>query len=55
MAGYFSPEFIRHALIAAPVIVFSLTVHEFFHAYLALRFGDTTARDAVRLTLNPLE
>jgi len=42
------------ALLAAPVIFFSLTVHEFFHAYLAYRFGDTTAKDMGRLTLNPL-
>lgn len=49
-----NPEFIKNALIAAPVILFSLTVHEFSHAYIALRFGDTTARDMGRLTLNPL-
>jgi Zn-dependent protease len=45
---------IRTIIIAAPVIVFSLTVHEFFHAYLAYRFGDPTAKDMGRLTLNPL-
>ncbi|MBN1212391.1 MAG: site-2 protease family protein [candidate division Zixibacteria bacterium] len=39
---------------AAPAILFSLTVHEFFHAWTALKFGDTTARDLGRLTLNPL-
>jgi len=50
----FGPDFIKEALIAAPAILFSLTVHEFFHAYIALRFGDTTARDMGRLTLNPL-
>jgi Zn-dependent protease len=50
----FGPDFIKNALIAAPAILFSLTVHEFFHAYTAFRFGDTTARDMGRLTLNPL-
>ncbi len=50
----FDSDFLRRALIAAPAIFFSLTVHEFFHAYIAFRFGDTTARDAGRLTLNPL-
>jgi Zn-dependent protease len=50
----FGHDFLKEALIAAPAIFFSLTVHEFFHAYLALRFGDTTARDSGRLTLNPL-
>ncbi len=50
----FEADFLRRALIAAPAIFFSLTVHEFFHAYIAFRFGDSTARDAGRLTLNPL-
>jgi Zn-dependent protease len=50
----FSENFIREALIAAPAILFSLTVHEFFHAYIAYRFGDNTAKDMGRLTLNPL-
>lgn len=50
----FEPDFFRRALIAAPAIFFSLTVHEFFHAYVAYRFGDSTAKDMGRLTLNPL-
>ena len=50
----FGPDFLRQALVAAPVILFSLTVHEFFHAYIAYRYGDTTARDMGRLTLNPM-
>ena len=50
----FSEDFISRAIIAAPAILFALTVHEFFHAWTALRFGDTTARDMGRLTLNPL-
>jgi Zn-dependent protease len=50
----FEPDFLRRALIAAPAIFFSLTVHEFFHAYIAYRFGDSTAKDMGRLTLNPL-
>jgi len=50
----FNSDFIRLALLAAPVILFSLTVHEFFHAYIAYRFGDSTAKDMGRLTLNPL-
>jgi len=54
MGGMFGPDFIKEALIAAPAILFSLTVHEFFHAYTAFRFGDNTARDMGRLTLNPL-
>jgi len=50
----FDSDFLRRALIAAPAIFFSLTVHEFFHAYIAYRFGDSTAKDMGRLTLNPL-
>lgn len=50
----FEPGFLQRALIAAPAIFFALTVHEFFHAWTAFRFGDTTARDMGRLTLNPL-
>ncbi|UCD63942.1 MAG: site-2 protease family protein [Candidatus Zixiibacteriota bacterium] len=50
----FGEDFIQRAIIAAPAILFALTVHEYFHAYLALKFGDTTARDMGRLTLNPL-
>ena len=41
-------------MVAAPVIFFSLTVHEFFHAYTAYRYGDSTAKDMGRLTLNPM-
>ena len=50
----FGPDFIQRAIIAAPAILFALTVHEFFHAWTALRFGDPTARDMGRLTLNPM-
>jgi Zn-dependent protease len=50
----FGEGFIQRAIIAAPAILFALTVHEFFHAWTALKFGDTTARDMGRLTLNPL-
>jgi Zn-dependent protease len=44
----------RTLILAGPAILFSLTVHEYFHARIAFHFGDTTARDAGRLTLNPL-
>ncbi|MEA2030182.1 MAG: site-2 protease family protein [candidate division Zixibacteria bacterium] len=50
----FDEGFLQRAIIAAPAILFALTVHEYFHAWTALRFGDTTARDNGRLTLNPL-
>lgn len=36
------------------VLIFSVIVHEVSHGYVALLLGDPTARDAGRLTLNPL-
>ena len=36
------------------VLVFSIVVHEVAHGWVAWRLGDSTARDAGRLTLNPL-
>jgi len=50
----FGPEFLQRAILYGPVILFSLTVHEFFHAWTAYRFGDSTAARLGRLTLNPL-
>jgi Zn-dependent protease len=41
------------ALAAIPVIL-AITLHEAAHGYAALAMGDTTARDAGRLSLNPL-
>jgi len=41
-------------LLIGPPILLALTFHEFAHAYVANRLGDTTAKDAGRLTLNPL-
>ncbi|QQS19168.1 site-2 protease family protein [Candidatus Saccharibacteria bacterium] len=31
-----------------------MTVHEFMHAYVGLKLGDTTAKDQGRISLNPL-
>lgn len=41
-------------IIGIPAILLALTVHEFAHGFVAFRCGDTTARDAGRLTLNPI-
>jgi Zn-dependent protease len=35
-------------------LVFSIIMHEVAHGYVAYRLGDPTARNAKRLTLNPL-
>ena len=44
----------RMFLMITLVVVFSICLHEFFHAWTALKFGDTTAADRGHLTLNPL-
>jgi len=36
-------------------LLFSVTIHEVAHGYVALRMGDHTARLAGRLTLNPIK
>lgn len=38
-----------------PGIILGLTVHEFSHAFVALKCGDSTSRDQGRITLNPLK
>ncbi|HQM96329.1 MAG TPA: site-2 protease family protein [Clostridia bacterium] len=38
-----------------PIMLISLTLHECAHGLMALKLGDTTARDAGRLSLNPLK
>ncbi len=38
-----------------PAIIVGLTFHEFAHAWMAYRLGDHTAKDAGRLSLNPLK
>jgi len=36
------------------IILFSVIIHEYMHGWMADRLGDSTARDAGRLTLNPV-
>ncbi|MEO0225819.1 MAG: site-2 protease family protein [candidate division WOR-3 bacterium] len=38
-----------------PAIIIAITIHEYAHAFVALKLGDPTARLAGRLTLNPLK
>lgn len=45
------PQFM---LVFLPVLLLALTLHEFAHAWTAVRFGDLTPQYAGRLTLNPL-
>ncbi len=48
-------HFITQLIVLAPPLLFALTFHEFAHGYIAYRLGDPTAKDAGRLTLNPLK
>lgn len=41
-------------LISIFVLLFSLSFHEYSHGWVAYKLGDNTAKDAGRLTLNPL-
>jgi Zn-dependent protease len=41
-------------IIQAPVILLSLTIHEYFHGWTANKLGDPTAKLRGRLTLNPI-
>jgi Zn-dependent protease len=49
----FDPDLKRIALVM-PAVLVGFTVHEFSHALVAVRLGDSTPRDQGRLTLNPI-
>lgn len=42
-------------ILSLPPLLLALTVHEFFHGYIALKMGDPTAKFAGRLTFNPIK
>ncbi len=42
-------------ILFVPPILLALTIHEYFHGYIALRMGDPTAKFAGRLTFNPIK
>lgn len=44
---------INVSVYALPILL-AITVHEFFHGYIAYKLGDSTAKLMNRLTLNPL-
>ena len=46
---------IQQVVILAPPFLFALTFHELAHGYVAYRLGDPTAKNAGRLTMNPLK
>jgi len=52
--GLFRGRCVLESLYVLPILLFSVVVHEIAHGWVALRLGDSTARDANRLTLNPV-
>ena len=42
-------------LLTLPAVIIAITFHEFAHAFVADKLGDTTPRSQGRLTLNPLK
>ena len=53
--GHTLLAYLKDALYIVPVVFISLTFHECAHGYAAYKLGDPTAKDAGRLTLNPLK
>lgn len=49
------PEIILNIVVVLGVILFSMTLHEAMHAFVAYWLGDDTARREGRLTLNPIK
>ena len=45
---------IQRVLVAFPPLLIALVFHEYAHAIVATYFGDTTAKEQGRLTLNPI-
>lgn len=41
-------------ILALPVLLLAIVIHEVSHGYVAYRLGDSTAKRAGRLTLNPI-
>jgi Zn-dependent protease len=46
-------QFLLNLALAVLPVVFAITLHETAHGWAALALGDTTAKDAGRLSLNP--
>ncbi|MFO0676662.1 MAG: site-2 protease family protein [Polyangiaceae bacterium] len=53
-AGFDVRSFVQRLALTLIPMILSLSVHEFAHAFSATRYGDSTAKDQGRLTLNPV-
>ena len=47
-------SFIQRLTLSIVPFLFAVTIHEVMHGYVAYKLGDRTAKDAGRLTLNPI-
>ena len=48
-------ERLIHFIYFLPIFLVSLAIHEFAHAFSAYRFGDSTAKNVGRMTMNPFK
>lgn len=54
LRGNFTKWDLITLLVSIPIVLISLSFHEFAHGWMADRLGDKTARWNGRLTMNPL-
>lgn len=54
MLSHMSPERLFVTVVSVFLVMISASIHEFGHAFAAYKLGDNTAKNAGRLTLNPL-
>ena len=47
-------DFMIKAALSVVPFMFAVTIHEVMHGYAAYKLGDNTAKNAGRLTLNPI-
>jgi Zn-dependent protease len=51
LSVFMAPEYLAFSIV---ILIFSVIIHEVMHGWVALKFGDHTAENAGRLTLNPI-
>jgi Zn-dependent protease len=50
-----NPALLLQIMLFAIPVIFAVTLHEAAHGFVALHFGDRTAKEAGRVTLNPIK
>ena len=55
LSSYNWRDFIMQMLLSLPIIMLTLSVHEYAHGLIAKKLGDPTADNLGRLTINPLK